>query len=110
MRQFYFEEGLDELLHLHNPNGGRPMKIGQFVAPAESAISVNHCEEQETVRYFMGYCNCGKKIVIGAKRAETVARMFQKRGITPKEDKTKSVVKIARLFLKLVDKSYTLTP
>lgn len=105
MRNFYREEGFDELLFGHNPNGGRPMHIGTLIPGLQpNQTDVSSCEEETQIRYFLGYCNCGHRIVIGPKRAEVIAEMFHKRGIEPRQPRP--VVKFARYLLKAVDKHY----
>lgn len=82
MRTLYYEDGLDEIALIHNPKGGRPALVGQLCHTTGTEIDIEQIKEDVTFRYHVGYCTCGKRLVIGPKRAELVARALAKRGIT----------------------------
>lgn len=83
------------------------MHLGQFIQAGETGVEISEPRELPTVRYFLGYCLCGKKIVIGPRRAAVLARMFVKRGIDPRPKSpfmAAPLTKLANLILKTVDK------
>lgn len=90
---------LDELLQSRNPNGGRPMRIGQTVflsLERDGVVDVSQVKEEIEQRFHLGYCVCGKKIVIGRKRAEIVSSMFHKYGIKPVQRQIPIRLRLAR--------------
>ncbi len=80
MRTLYYEEGLDEIALIHNPKGGRPSSIGQLCHKTGAETDIQEIKEEVVFRYHLGYCTCGKKLVIGPRRAQEIARKLNKRG------------------------------
>jgi hypothetical protein len=108
----YYEEGLDELLLLHNPTGGRPMATGQTVMLKPHDTDVTAVHEVSEIRFHLGYCSgCGRRVVIGYNRADHLAAALKKRGVDGTVDKIPALVRLAKFLLKHVDKSkkYSLT-
>lgn len=93
----YYEDEFDEILMAHNPTGGRPLKIGGIVwSDKEKVLDVTRVEENVIRRFMLGYCTCGKKIVIGYKRAEYLASLFKKQGIDVQSLREPIRLKLAR--------------
>jgi hypothetical protein len=98
----YYEEELDEMLLAHNPNGGRPQTIGSILWPSEDrdgVTEVSVIKEDSALRYMLGYCLCGRKVVIGQKRAGVLAEVFRRRSVKPYMPSVPWRLKLARLLL-----------
>src|SRR4051812_39332155 len=85
----HFEDEL-EILMLHNPRGGKPQKIGATLwtplQPKGSVVEISELKEDTTMRFHLGYCSCGNKIVTGEKRALILIKTLkQKLGIDSDE-------------------------
>lgn len=95
----YYEDGLDELLMSHNPTGGRPKRIGSVIFAdddRQSTYEVDQIKEETSIRYMLGYCVCGRKIIAGEKRAAVLAAAFEKRNIKAKIPMVPLRLRIAR--------------
>lgn len=81
MRTLYYEEGLDEIALIHNPKGGRPALVGQLCHKTGAETDIEEIKEEVAFRYHVGYCTCGKKLVIGPRRAKELVRLMARKGI-----------------------------
>jgi hypothetical protein len=71
-----FEEDTELILH-RNPKGGKPQKIGATVStrdPYVQLYEISDIKEDCSLRYFLGYCACGRKVVAGEKRVLILMR------------------------------------
>ena len=95
------EDGLDEVLMLHNPKGGRPQRVGKMVflgmEPTGGFQEVSDLKEETEIRYNLGYCVCSRKIVIGRKRAMILAERFRQNRIEPRRVPVR--VRLARMLI-----------
>lgn len=101
--KYYYEEELDEMLLAHNPMGGRPQKIGQVIfEDGNKCFEISRVEEETCKRYALGYCGCGKKVVIGERRAEVLMEVLRKNGIKQKSipSGTSLRLKFARMIVR----------
>ena len=71
---------MPEIIQDHNPRGGRPMKMGRLVFDA-SGVPVTELAEISCIKYHLGYCKCGARIVICPEQADRLIRIFQRKGI-----------------------------
>jgi hypothetical protein len=82
----HHEDGLDEVLLMHNPKGGRPQRIGT-IAPSKqldpTSVDISEIREASTIRYHLGYCSCSRRIVVGYERARVFVTLLEKHGIQP---------------------------
>lgn len=91
-----------EFLMLQNPRGGRPQKIGASIyvplEPKNSLVEISEITESSVMRFHLGYCACGKKIVAGERRALVLIKKLQdKLGIHSLEDlQTQLLAKVMR--------------
>ncbi|MFZ6014817.1 MAG: hypothetical protein ACOYUZ_00460 [Patescibacteria group bacterium] len=81
LQNLYYEEGLDEIAMLHNPRGGKPMEIGSRTWLKDRDIQIEEVKEFSRYMYHLGYCTCGRRIVIGDKRAQLIVNALAKKGI-----------------------------
>jgi len=97
----------DELLLARNPNGGRPQKLGSMIVDREKhTFDVKGVLEETFIRYHLGYCNCGRKIMIGPKRAMYLVQILKKNGLG-ESPKIPLRVWLARVVLRIdVDNSW----
>lgn len=72
-----------EMVMSRNPRGGRPVQAGNTVWQAKDTQDISEIREDVQRRLMLGYCTCGKKIVVGYNRAEHLMSAMQKRGIEP---------------------------
>lgn len=97
--QNVYEEELDELLMSRNPLGGRPQGIGSLVfndPDGQKTYEVSQIKENSTQRFLLGYCFCGRKVVIGEKRASMLLAALKRRGIEERRLSVPLRVKLAR--------------
>lgn len=93
-----FENEL-EVLMLNNPRGGRPQTIGTSIyLPLErnknAIVDISKVEEETSVRFFLGYCHCGDKLVAGEKRALVmIDRICRRLGIDSMDDLQSRILK-----------------
>lgn len=87
-----------EMLMLKNPRGGRPQRIGATVwtrlEPRGSTVEISDVREDTTMKFHLGYCQCGNKIVAGEKRALILIKVLQEKlGIGSVEELQAKILK-----------------
>lgn len=55
--------------------------------------------EESEIRYHVGYCLCGRRIVVGNNRAQELVNMLVKKGMAPKK-RTPWKIRLARRWMK----------
>jgi len=94
------ENGIDELLLLHNPKGGRPMQIGRRIfGKRETDVEISCVREESRTVYHLGNCQCGRSIVVGHKRAEILLDCLERGGVHPKKHPVSFRLFLAKLIL-----------
>lgn len=93
-------ESYDEILMETNPRGGRPMGLGTLLFRGSDTVDVSRVDEATTVRYHLGYCACGRRIVVGRERAAAIVAALRKRGLLADPDREPFRVRLGKRLLK----------
>jgi hypothetical protein len=93
-------ENLDELLMEKNPKGGRPAHIGSLIFNDRTCIDLQQIKEECERRYHLGYCQCGRRIVVGENRAQALVETLGKRGFRPEPRRSPWRIRLAKRLLK----------
>jgi len=61
------------------------MEIGRMVFDRErEGTTIQTIQEYSCIRYHLGYCRCGERIVVGPEQAGEMMRVFERKGIRAK--------------------------
>ena len=93
-------ESYDELIMESNPKGGRPMGLGTLIFRSHDTVDLSAIREDMEVRYHLGYCACGRRIVVGQNRAKALAASLCKRGLWPEPEREPFRVRLGKRLLK----------
>lgn len=92
----------EEILINRNPRGGRPQGFGKTIFVGldrpESLFEVSEVKESLSRRFFLGYCPCGRKCVIGDSRASILMQILKQHGVEPRKHTVGQ--RLAKSFLK----------
>lgn len=95
-------ENLDELLMERNPKGGRPMHVGTLFYKDQMCVDVSAIKEETQIRYHLGYCTCGRRIVIGPNRVDIIVERLARKGMAPKRAPLRE--RVGRFLLRGVER------
>lgn len=95
---------INEILVDYNPQGGVPMKQLQltFLDDPEKYFDIQNVCNYTEQRYHLGYCSCGKRLVLSTQQAIKLNSLFKEKGIKIK--KTSIKLRLIKMFFKDVDK------
>lgn len=73
-------DGQETDLLASNPfKGGRPMEVGKTLWRTRDCVELSHIQEDSSIRYHLGFCECGKRITIGFNRMDTLLDIMSKK-------------------------------
>ena len=93
-------DNLDELLMERNPKGGRPAHVGSLIFNDKTSVDLQFIKEECERRYHLGYCVCGRRIVVGQNRAQALVDRLDRRGFQPVRRRVPLRIRLAKRLLR----------